>query len=225
MIGEGFTYASDIAFTPTVKALQERRGSRATYARHEATGGWQTAVTPDLAAFAAQVRTLYVVTSNPMGYPYAQHRGGPKGFLKVLGPQTLGFADLGGNRQFITQGNLIDNPKAFLFLIDYARQQRVKIWGRARMIENDSALLARLFHEESKGRPERAFVFDILAWDVNCPRHIPPLLHPEDVAEAIHSRDIRIAELEEALRRATQNRNPDKIGLPDGSDLIRNVDV
>lgn len=91
------------------------------------------------AAFAAQIRTLYVVTSNPLGYPYAQHRGGPKVFLRVLGPRTLGFADLVGNRQFITQGNLIDNPRAFLFLIDYARQQRVKIWGRARMIENDSA--------------------------------------------------------------------------------------
>ncbi len=208
MTDEGFVYSSDIAFTPTVKALQEQRGSRAAYARHEAAGGWQTTVTPELAAFAAQVRTLYVVTSNPLGYPYAQHRGGPKGFLRVLGPRTLGFADLVGNRQFITQGNLIDNPRAFLFLIDYARQQRVKIWGRARMIENDSALLARLTPEDAKGRPERAFVFDILAWDANCPRHIPPLLDPEDVAEAIHNRDARIAELEEALRRASQTRNP-----------------
>ncbi len=208
MANDDFTYASDIAFTPTVKALQEQRGSRAAYARQEAAGGWQTVVTPDLAAFVAQVRTLYVVTGNPLGYPYAQHRGGPKGFLKVLGPRTLGFADLGGNRQYITQGNLIDNPRAFLFLIDYARQQRVKIWGRARMVEDDSALLAHLFHEDAKGRPERAFVFDILAWDANCPRHIPPLLDPDDVIEALRSRDARIAELEEALRGATHGANP-----------------
>lgn len=202
-----FEFPSDIAFTPTVKALQERRGSRRAYARQEMNGGWQVAVTPELDAFVGQVRTLFVVTSNAYGYPYAQHRGGEKGFLKVIGPRTLGFADLGGNKQYITQGNLLDNSRAFLFLIDYARQQRVKIWGRARMIEDDPVLLTQLAPADVDGRPERAFVFDILAWDANCPRHIPPLLDPGEVMEAIHIRDTRIAELEAALRRA--HKDPD----------------
>lgn len=207
---DAFEFPSDIAFTPTVKALQERRGSRRAYARQETNGGWQVAVTPELAALVGQVRTLFVVTSNAHGYPYAQHRGGKKGFLRVIGPRTLGFADLDGNKQYITQGNLLDNPRAFLFLIDYARQQRVKLWGRAQMIEDDPALLAWLTPEDVEGRPERAFVFDILAWDANCPRHIPPLLDPNDVMEAIHARDTRIAELEEALRRA--HKDPDAAG-------------
>ncbi len=206
---QDFKFPSDIAFTPTVKTLQERRGSRRAYARQEMNGGWHVAVTPELAAFVAQIRTLYVITSNVHGYPYAQHRGGEKGFLKVIGPHTLGFADLGGNKQYITEGNLLDNPRAFLFLIDYARQQRVKIWGRARMIEDDPALLARLTPEDVDGRPERAFVFDILAWDANCPRHIPPLLDPRDVMEAIQTRDARITELEEALRRAHSDHGAD----------------
>lgn len=202
-IDEDFTLPSDVGFTETVKALQERRGTRAAYARQEVARGWEVLVTPELAAFVAQIRTLYVVTSNPMGYPYAQHRGGPKGFLRVLGTRQLGFADLGGNGQYITHGNLIDNPRAFLFLIDYARQQRVKIWGHARMVEDDPALLAKLTPENIEGRPERSFVFDILAWDANCPRHIPPFLDPEDVTEALRSRDARIVELEAALRGRT----------------------
>ena len=197
---ENFALPSDVAFTPTVKALQERHGSRLAYAKLAAAGDWQVSATADLVAFIAQVRTLFVVTCNAQGFPYAQHRGGPKGFLKVLGPRTLGFADLGGNQQYVTQGNLLDNPRAFLFLIDYARQRRVKLWGHARMIEDDPALLERLTPENGRGLPERAFVFDILTWDANCPRHIPMLMDPETVSEAIASRDARIAELEARLR-------------------------
>ena len=136
--------ASDIAFTPAVKAIQARKGSRAAYARMEGGQGWSTAITPELAAFIAAQTSVFLGTANAAGQPYIQHRGGPPGFLRVRDERTIAFADLRGNRQFITQGNLAENPKAHLFLIDYATQQRIKLWGEARVVEGDAALLADL---------------------------------------------------------------------------------
>src|SRR5712692_1427013 len=136
--------SSDVAFTPSVKAVQERRGSRSGYRKMEERGGWQTRVTPDLAAFLAERDSAYLATANAAGQPYVQHRGGPKGFIRVLDDRTLAFADYVGNRQYITAGNLAENNRAFLFLMDYAHQRRIKIWGTARVVENDPALMAKL---------------------------------------------------------------------------------
>ncbi|MCO6407204.1 pyridoxamine 5'-phosphate oxidase family protein [Hoeflea alexandrii] len=191
--------ASDIAFTPTVKAIQSRKGSRATYAGMEQRGGWQTAIEPDLAAFIEQVRSFFLATANSEGQPYVQHRGGPPGFLRVLDNQTLGFADFKGNRQFITTGNLEDNPKAFIFLIDYVLQRRIKIWGTAKMVEATPALLSRLMLEGYRARPEQIVLFEVEAWDVNCPQHIPQRFEADDVARVLAKRDARIAELEALL--------------------------
>ena len=139
----GRQYPSDIAFTPAVKAVQAAKGSRASYARMERRG-WQTRITPDLAEFLAGLDMFYLGTASADGQPYIQHRGGPPGFLKVLDDRTLAFADFAGNRQYITLGNLSENPKAFLFLMDYANRQRVKLWGTARVVEDDAELLDHL---------------------------------------------------------------------------------
>jgi predicted pyridoxine 5'-phosphate oxidase superfamily flavin-nucleotide-binding protein len=192
-------YASDIAFTDTVKAEQSARGSRTQYERMEKTRGWPSTVTPDLAAFIADVRSFYLGTANAEGQPYIQHRGGPAGFLKVLDERTLGFADLAGNRQYITAGNLADNPRAFIFLMDYAHRRRVKIWGRARVVENDDELLSRLRPPVGHAVAERAILFEIEAWDRNCPQHIPQLVPMEDVEAAVRTLQDRILLLEAEL--------------------------
>jgi len=192
-------YVSDVAFTPAVKAAQESRGSRAAYARREERGGWRDRVSNDLAAFIAQRESFYLATSSAAGQPYIQHRGGPKGFLKVLDDRHLAFADLKGNRQYITIGNLSENDRAFIFLMDYANRQRIKIWGRAHIVEDDEALIARLTDPGTKARPERAVVFAIEAWDINCPQHIPRLYAEADVAAALAKQQARIDELEAEL--------------------------
>jgi uncharacterized protein len=196
--------SSDIAFTDRVKSIQTREGSRAAYARMEAAGGWGTTIDDDLAAFIAEQRSIFLATANGLGQPYIQHRGGPKGFLQVLDEHTLGFADLRGNRQYITVGNLVDNPKVHLFLIDYARRQRVKIWGEAAVVEDDEALLAKLTPTGVAGRPERAMIIRVTAWDANCPQHIPQRLEAGDVSAALAARDRRIAELEAQLARVAE---------------------
>jgi len=198
------TYSSDVAFTPAVKAIQARKGSREAYAHVEARGGWRTGIDENLAAFLAQANSLYFATATADGQPYIQHRGGPKGFVKILDRTTLAFADYSGNRQYITQGNLTENPKAHIFLMDYAHRRRVKIWGEARMVDDDPALLASLMPAGYKARPEQVIVFRIAAWDTNCPQHIPQKFDAADVAAALASRDARIAVLEaelEALKR------------------------
>lgn len=196
----GRTYTSDIAFTPTVKALQTRKGSRASYARMEERGAWESRITPDLARFIEAQTSVFLATANTEGQPYIQHRGGPAGFLRVLDEKTIGFADFAGNRQYITQGNLADNPKAHLFLIDYAYRRRVKIWGGARVVEGDSDLMSRLFPEGYKARPEQATLFTVSAWDENCPQHIPQRLEAADVSLALAERDRRIAALEAEIK-------------------------
>lgn len=187
---------SDIAFTPAVKAWQERHGSRDGYAKMERKHGWRTTVTPDLEAFLAARQSFYLATASAAGQPYIQHRGGPKGFLKVIDEKTLGFADFSGNKQYISAGNLSENDRAQIFLMDYATRQRIKIWGRARLVEDDPALLAKLTVPNYGGRPERALLFEIKAWDINCPQHIAPLYSEEQVALAIAKLSGRIEELE-----------------------------
>ena len=194
-------YTSDIAFTPAVKAVQERLGSRAGYARMEQKRGWQDKVTDELAAFLAGRDSLYLATASAAGQPYIQHRGGPKGFLKVLDEKRLAFADFKGNRQYITLGNLSENPRAHIFVMDYPNRPRVKIWGRAEVVEDGPWLLEKLSDPAYGGVPERALVFHVEAWDVNCPQHIIPRYTEGDVAAAFAKLQGRIQELEAELAR------------------------
>jgi hypothetical protein len=168
----------------------------------EKSGGWQTEITPDLAGFIAAQRSFFLATANAEGQPYIQHRGGPAGFLRVIDRQTLAFADYRGNRQFITQGNLSDNPRAFIFLIDYVNRTRIKIWGSAKVIEDQPGLLTELMlsQDEYRARAEQVIMFTVMAWDSNCPQHIPQRIDREDVEELLRERDLRIAELEEQVR-------------------------
>jgi predicted pyridoxine 5'-phosphate oxidase superfamily flavin-nucleotide-binding protein len=182
-----------------VKAVQARKGSREAYAKVEARGGWRTEIDEDLAAFLAAQDSLFLATANAEGQPYIQHRGGPKGFVRILDEHTLAFADYSGNRQYITQGNLSENPKAYIFLIDYAHRRRIKIWGEARVIDDDPALLQSLMPQGYRARPEQVILFRISAWDTNCPQHIPQKFEAADVAAALAARDARIAELEAEL--------------------------
>ncbi len=194
-------HSSDVAFTPTVKAIQERKGSRRSYGRMEERGGWQTRITPDLAAFIEAQISVFLGTANAAGQPYIQHRGGPPGFLRVLDERTIGFADFAGNRQYITQGNLADNAKAYLFLIDYTHKRRVKIWGEARVVEGDAELTARLMPEGYRARPEQAILFTVAAWDQNCEQHIPQRFEAADVEALITEATGRIAALEAEVKR------------------------
>ena len=193
-------FASDVAFTPAVKAIQARKGSRRAYERMEQAGSWETAITPELAEFIAAQTSVYLATANAAGQPYIQHRGGPAGFLRVVDEHTIAFADFVGNRQFITTGNLEENPRAHLFLMDYAHRRRIKIWGTARIVEGDAGLLASLMPAGYKARGEQAIVFTVVAWDSNCPQHIPQRFEAAEVAALIAERDRRISELEAELR-------------------------
>jgi uncharacterized protein len=193
---------SDVAFTPTIKAIQARKGSREAYARMEQRGGWRTEIDDGLAAFIAAQTSWFLATANAEGQPYIQHRGGPPGFLHVLDPHTIAFADFKGNRQYISQGNLAENPKVHLFLIDYANAERVKIWGEARVVEDDPALLARLMPAGYAAKPEQAIVIRVTAWDANCHQHIPQRFEAADVARILADKDAKIAALEAELRAA-----------------------
>lgn len=194
---------SDIAFTPSVKAIQERLGSRKGYASMEQRGGWSDEITEDLAAFIAERDSIYLATATADGRPYIQHRGGPPGFLKVLDERRLAFADFSGNRQYLSMGNLAENDKAFLFLMDYANRRRIKIWGRAEFVD-DAALIAKLVDEDYEAKVERAFVFHVEAWDVNCPQHIVPRFTEQEVRPRLEylESEVRRLEVENATLRA-----------------------
>jgi predicted pyridoxine 5'-phosphate oxidase superfamily flavin-nucleotide-binding protein len=189
------SYASDVAFSPKVKEIQTRKGSRASYHKQEERG-WRTGITPDLAEFIAAQTSFLLSTASADGQPYIQHRGGPPGFLHVLDSKTLAFADFAGNRQYITQGNLSENPKAYIFLIDYLNRRRFKLWGTARVVENDPELLQKLMPEGYQARGEQVIVFTVSVWDTNCPQHIPQKIDVADVVQVIAERDRRINELE-----------------------------
>ncbi|QVL31681.1 pyridoxamine 5'-phosphate oxidase family protein [Telmatocola sphagniphila] len=203
-------FPSDIAFTPAVKAIQEQKGSRRSYARMEREGGWQTTVTPELAEFLADLDMFYLATANSEGQPYIQYRGGPPGFLKVINEKTLGFADFGGNRQYITLGDLTENPKAFIFLMDYTNSQRVKLWGTARVIEDDPNLLEKLRDRDYPGRVERVILFTLEAWDINCQQHIHKRYSERQLVPLLEPLRSRIRELEAELAEM-QNRPSGKI--------------
>ena len=187
---------SYIAFTPSVKAFQEKFCSRRSYARMEQMSGWQNEVTPQLKHFLSTMDSFYLSTSNASGQPYIQHRGGPKGFLKVIDNKTLVFADFSGNRQYISTGNLSENNKAFIFIMDYPSKTRVKIWGTAKVMEDDKELLESLSDASYKARIERVIVFRVEAWDINCRQHIKQRFTQEDLKAITDPLDKKILELE-----------------------------
>jgi predicted pyridoxine 5'-phosphate oxidase superfamily flavin-nucleotide-binding protein len=192
-------FPSDIAFTPAVKSIQTAKGSRSSYAKLEKGRGWHTEVTPDLLDFLAPLDMFYLGTANAEGQPYIQYRGGTPGFLKALDAKTLAFADFGGNRQYVTLGNLSENPKAFIFLMDYENSQRIKLWGHAKVVDNDPALLDLLRDPAYPAQVERAIVFTIEAWDINCPQHIHKRFSQRQIAPLIEQLQSRIADLEAQL--------------------------
>lgn len=189
----------DFAFSPSARAVQAERGSRAAYAKREANHDLGNTITPDIAQYLAQANSAYLATVSADGQPYIQHRGGPHGFLKVVDDRTIGFADYVGNRQFITTGNLMDNPKAYLFVMDYAHRRRLKIWGEAR-VTRDPAEIAKLVDGDYGAQIEQAILFRVNAWDRNCPQHIPQLFPAEAVAAALGELEQRNKTLEAEVK-------------------------
>jgi uncharacterized protein len=193
--------SSDVAFSPAVKAVQSERGSRAAYARVERGGGFEVEVTDDLRAFLAEIDTAFLATASADGQPYVQHRGGPRGFIRALDERTLGFIDFAGNKQYVSTGNLRENDRVCLFLIDYARRRRIKVWGTARIVPLTPELAATLALPGYRARLEQAVLITVTAWDVNCPQHIPHKLDATEVATVVDGLRARIAELEAENRR------------------------
>ena len=193
-------YPSDVAFTPAVKAIQTAKESRKIYAKVEGGDGWETTVTEELAQFIGERDEFYLATANAEWQPYIQYRGGRPGFLRVIDKHTLGFADFGGNQQYITLGNLSENSKAFIFLMDYVDLRRIKIWGRARVVEDDPPLVERLRDAKDASLAERAILFEIEAWDMNCQQHIHRRFPQEIVGPYIQKLQARIEELEANAR-------------------------
>lgn len=179
------TRSRDLVFTPSIKAIQTRKGSRRHYERMDENRPWPARIPPDLAAFIAAQTSIFIATASAHGQPYIQHRGGPPGFLRVLDDKTIGFTDFAGNRQYVTQGNLAENPRVCLFLIDYAQRRRIKIWGEARVVEGDAELTARLMPPGYRARPEQNVIVTVSAWEANCPQHIPQLFAAADVAALV----------------------------------------
>lgn len=200
--------ASDVAFSDAVKAQQTRLGSRRVFERPER-AAWRTRLTDDLVQFLAAIDTFFFATASAAGQPYVQHRGGPPGFLRALDAGTLAFADFGGNRQYITVGNLSENPRAHLFVPHFATRQRVKFWGRARFVEGDAGMLAEVAVAGHPARVERAIVFEIDAWDINCPSHIVPRFTEAEIAPAVDKLAARIRELEAEIARLKGEAPPD----------------
>jgi predicted pyridoxine 5'-phosphate oxidase superfamily flavin-nucleotide-binding protein len=194
-------YPSDVAFTPSVKALQAKKGSRERYRRMEESGSWRTRITPALAGFIEAQTSVFLATANALGQPYIQHRGGPPGFLRVLDEKTIGFVDFSGNRQYVTQGNLKENARAHLFLMDYVRRSRIKLWGEASFVDSDPDSVGKLMPPGYTATPEGVILFTVSAWDANCSKHIPQRFWAGDVALALNERDEHIAALQAEVNR------------------------
>lgn len=190
---------SEIAFSPTVRQIQTRKGSRNRYAKVDESGSWTGSLNSQMIEFIARQRSFFMSSVSADGQPYIQHRGGPPGFLKALDQNTLGFANFRGNQQFITQGNLEDNSKSFIFLMDYETRQRLKLWGNAQVIEDDKDLVNSLMPAEYEAQSEQAIIFKIALWNMNCRQHIPQRYEAADVVAALEAQDKRIAELETEL--------------------------
>ena len=207
-----YKYPSDVVFTPSVKKIQELKGSRRSYARKEEGGGWPNEIDASLKQFLVQVDSFYLGTANGEGQPYIQHRGGPKGFLKILDNKRLAFADFGGNRQYITAGNLSENNKATIFLMDYPNRTRIKLWGTAKIAEDNDKLLESLTDPDYRAKVERAIIFTVTAWDVNCPQHIQPRYTRDAIEGVIAPLKAKITTLETLIKTHGINLPNEKTG-------------
>lgn len=196
---------ADLAFTPAVQALQERAGSRAQYARMQAQGGPNDTLGPREAEFLAAADSFYMATVSETGWPYVQHRGGPVGFVRVLSPTRIGFADFRGNVQYVSAGNAATNDRVAIIVMDYVHKQRLKLLGRLRFVDvadADPEFVRRVELPEYRARMERVALIDVEAYDWNCPQHITQRFSLAQVEAASAPLRARIAELEEALQRA-----------------------
>jgi uncharacterized protein len=200
----GRVHTSDVAFTAAVKALQTQKGSRAAYQRLEAAGGWPHLISPDLQAFVEAQSSAFLGTANAAGQPYIQHRGGPAGFLRVLDEHTIAFADFVGNQQFISTGNLAENPKAILFLLDHAQGRRIKVWGEACVCDSDADLLRLLTPAGYPAQAQQAVLLTVTAWSENCSQHLPQLFSADALRQRLAQRDERISDLQAQLLQLKQ---------------------
>jgi predicted pyridoxine 5'-phosphate oxidase superfamily flavin-nucleotide-binding protein len=193
---------SKIAFTKTVKEIQELMGSRKSYARLESGPDGNHDLTENEIGFISQRDSFYTATIGETGWPYIQHRGGPVGFLKVLSKNQIGFADFSGNRQYITVGNVTTNPRIAMILVDYPNRERLKILGKVKLInlEEDPALIGRLTPEDYGAKVERGFLINIEGFDWNCPQHITPRWTADEIKKAVLPLQEKIAELELRLK-------------------------
>ena len=192
-----------IAFTETVKAVQAEQGSRHVYAKQEARGDQNGRLSAREAAFIMARDSVYMATTGEAGWPYIQHRGGPRGFMRVLNDETLGFADFAGNRQYISLGNILKDDRVSLFFMDYGNRARLKLFGRAQPVDSeDTEALEPLALPGYRARVERGIIIKVEAFDWNCPQHITPRLTEAEVIEAIKPLHQRIAELEAQLAAA-----------------------
>ena len=182
---------TQIAFSPAVKAAQMRYGSRELGELTENREPARDRLNADLAAYIGAADSFFIGTASRDGWPHVQHRGGPPGLLKVLDDRTLAFADFAGNKQYITTVNLSENDRVMLFIIDYERGRRLKIWGRARIIDDDSALFRRTNDPDYPAEVERVIRIDIKAWDFNCHQHFPKLYRARLAAAQYNERNAR----------------------------------
>jgi predicted pyridoxine 5'-phosphate oxidase superfamily flavin-nucleotide-binding protein len=196
---------AEIAFTPAVREVQERMGSRVAYARMEGRLPPGDALGPDEAAFVADRDSFYLATVSETGWPYVQHRGGPAGFVRLLDPRTLGFADFRGNRQYVSVGNLARDDRVAMIFMDYPNRARLKVLGRASVVEPDRReILERLEAPEYGARVERGILIRVEAFDWNCQQHITPRFTLDEIEEATAPLRRRIAELEARLEGAAR---------------------
>jgi predicted pyridoxine 5'-phosphate oxidase superfamily flavin-nucleotide-binding protein len=201
-----------LLFTPVVKALQEKYGSRRRYAEMEGGGSSRDLLGPDESAFIAERDSFYMATVGAGGWPYVQHRGGPKGFLKVIDDHTIAFADFRGNKQFISTGNIGTDNRVALIMVDYPRQARLKILGRAEVFEGDQGRewIERLREPEYKVVIERAYVIQVEGFDWNCPQHITPRFTAEQIQEALAPLERRLQDLERENTELREAARPDR---------------
>lgn len=195
-----------LVFTPVVKALQEKYGSRRQYAKLASSAGTPDRLGPDESSFIADRDSFYMATVGASGWPYIQHRGGPRGFLKVVDDRTLAFADFSGNKQFISAGNLSTDGRVAMILVDYPHQARLKILGRAELLEGAAAgsWIDRLRDSASRAAIDRVFVIHLEAFDWNCPQHITPRFTADEIQDALAPFERQFRELKEENERLRQ---------------------
>jgi predicted pyridoxine 5'-phosphate oxidase superfamily flavin-nucleotide-binding protein len=193
---------ADIAFTPAVQAQQERHGSRRQYARMQARASGNAGLGDAQAQFLQHADSFYLASVSETGWPYVQHRGGPAGFLKVVSPSRLAFADFAGNRQYVSTGNVSVDDRVAMIVMNYARRQRLKLLGHLRFSDAgdaDPQLVAAVVSAGYPGRVERIGVIEVEAFDWNCSQHITQRFTLEQVEQAAAPLRARIAQLESEL--------------------------